>query len=94
VLELPQIEGGVMRLRKLAHLQDRAHDIHDRRAAMNHIQSMQAAGEIPTGLLYVDPAAADLHQALNTVARPLNTLREADLCPGAARLQQINAALR
>ena len=90
VLELPQPGGGVMRLRKL----HGAHDPTDRRAAMNHIQSMQAAGEIPTGLLYVDPTAADLHHALNTVARPLNALAEADLCPGAARLAQINAALR
>jgi 2-oxoglutarate/2-oxoacid ferredoxin oxidoreductase subunit beta len=89
-LDLPQPDGGVMRLRKL-------HDGFDptnRRAAMDHLQTLQAAGEIPTGLLYVDPAAHDLHAALNTVARPLNTLSEAELCPGAAALARINAGLR
>jgi 2-oxoglutarate/2-oxoacid ferredoxin oxidoreductase subunit beta len=90
VLELPQADGGTMRLRKLhAHF-----DPTDRRAAMDHLHALQAQGEIPTGLLYVDPHAHDLHAALNTVPTALNALREAQLCPGAAVLATINAGLR
>jgi 2-oxoglutarate ferredoxin oxidoreductase subunit beta len=90
VLELPQHDGTVMRLRKL----HAGYDPTDRVAAMNHVQALQARGEVVTGLLYVDPDATDLHAALNTARRPLNRLGEAELCPGAAALEKINAALR
>ncbi len=90
VLELPQADGGSLRLRKL----HAGYDPTDRRAAMNLVQQMAAEGEIATGLLYVEPQAADLHAALNTVARPLNALGAAELCPGSATLARINAALR
>ena len=63
-------------------------------AAMNIIQQRQAAGEVVTGLLFVDPAADDLHGHLNTVAAPLNALNAAELSPGAATLEKINASLR
>ena len=62
--------------------------------AMAHLQQRQAAGEIVTGLLYVDPDAKDLHDQLGTVDTPLNRLGEAELCPGAATLDAINAAHR
>jgi 2-oxoglutarate ferredoxin oxidoreductase subunit beta len=90
LIELAQGDGTVMRLRKL----HAGHDPTDRRAAMNHVHALQAAGEIATGLLYVDPSATDLHAALRTVARPLNLLGEAELCPGAGALAGINAGLR
>ena len=89
-LELPQPGGGVMRLRKL----HADYDPTNRRAAMNHLAAMQDEGEIPTGLLYVNPRAVDLHAALGTVSGALNLLGERDLCPGAETLQRINAGLR
>ena len=52
---------------------------------MNYLQERAAAGEVVTGLLYVDPASADLHQHLNTVETPLNQLTERELCPGRRR---------
>jgi 2-oxoglutarate ferredoxin oxidoreductase subunit beta len=90
VITLPQHDGSVMRLRKL----HGDYDPTDRVRAMNHLMAHQARGEIVTGLLYVDPQATDLHHGLNTVARPLNALAEADLCPGAAALAKLNAGLR
>ena len=57
---------------------------------MAHLQSRQAAGEVVTGLLYVDPEPEDLHAHLNTVSRPLNRLGEKDLCPGSAALEALN----
>ncbi|RTM11472.1 MAG: 2-oxoacid:ferredoxin oxidoreductase subunit beta, partial [Bradyrhizobiaceae bacterium] len=50
--------------------------------------------QIVTGLLYVDPDAEDLHEHLNTVETPLNTLEADTLCPGSAVLDKINASLR
>ncbi|MGA9827595.1 MAG: thiamine pyrophosphate-dependent enzyme, partial [Rhodanobacteraceae bacterium] len=89
-IELPQSNGSVLTLRKL----HADYDPTDRVAAMNHVQRHQAKGEIVTGLLYVDPEAADLHQHLKTSVRPLNTLGPTQLCPGSAALEKINASLR
>jgi len=89
VIEITLHDGSRLRLRKLA----AGHDPGDRLAAINHIQSHQARGEVVTGLLYVDPGTEDLHEHLHTVEIPLNRLTEAELCPGAARLAAINASL-
>ena len=90
VISLPQPGGGLMRLRKL----HADYDPTDRIAAMAQVQASHARGEIATGLLYIDPDAGDLHQALNTVAKPLNSLTEAELCPGKATLDKLNRSLR
>jgi 2-oxoglutarate ferredoxin oxidoreductase subunit beta len=90
LIEVAQHDGSVLRLRKL----DAGYDPRDRIAAMNTIQQRHAQGEVITGLLYVDPAAEDLHGHLGTVAEPLNSLGAADLCPGSAALSRINASLR
>jgi 2-oxoglutarate ferredoxin oxidoreductase subunit beta len=90
VIDLRQSDGSLMRLRKL----HAGHDPTDRGAAMAVNQAAQARGEVATGLLYVDPAAKDLHAALGTAAKPLNQLGEAELNPGAAALARINAGLR
>ena len=47
-----------------------------------------------TGLLYIDSEAGDLHDRVKTVDRPLNELREAELCPGSKAIEAINASLR
>jgi len=85
-----QHDGSVLRLRKIA-----AHyDPSDRIAAMTYLQERAAAGEVVTGLLYVDPEGEDLHDYLNTVEKPLNELQTADLVPGSAALQKLNESLR
>ena len=61
---------------------------------MEQMQRKAAQGEMLTGLLYIDPLATDLHEALNTTTVPLNTLGPDTLCPGGATLDKINAALR
>ena len=83
-------DGSVLRLYKV----DADYDPYDRVGALNYVQSMQEKGEIATGLLYVDPDAVECHDILETSQRPLNSLDEADLCPGNEALQQINAAYR
>ena len=83
-------DGSILRLHKLAP----DFDVHDRVAALDTVQRCQEQGEVVTGLLYVDPDAADCHEILDTVAAPLNGLTEADLCPGSAALERINESFR
>ena len=83
-------DGSVLRLHKL----DADYDPRDRIAALHYVQQRQAEGEVVTGLLYVDPDASDCHEVLDTVHRPLNSLAEAELCPGSDALQAINASFR
>ena len=85
-----QHDGSVLRLRKLAE----EYDPTDRIKVMNYLQQRAAAGEVVTGLLYIDPQAEDLHTHLNTVEQPLNQLGNRELCPGAVALERINASLR
>jgi 2-oxoglutarate ferredoxin oxidoreductase subunit beta len=85
-----QHDGSWLRLRKLGE----EYDASDKVAAMKRVQEGLAEGEVVTGLLYVDPSPKDLHDNLNTVAAPLNTLNSAELCPGPAALDRINASLR
>ncbi|HEY8554502.1 MAG TPA: 2-oxoacid:ferredoxin oxidoreductase subunit beta, partial [Burkholderiales bacterium] len=87
VIEVVQHDGSRLRLRKLAP----DYDPTDRIKVMNYLQERAAAGEIVTGLLYLDPQPADLHDHLQTVDTPLNRLGERELCPGAAALERINA---
>jgi 2-oxoglutarate ferredoxin oxidoreductase subunit beta len=85
-----QHDGTKLALRKV----DADYDVHDRLAAMAFLQKHAAKGQVVTGLLYVDADAEDLHSHLDTVAAPLNTLGEKELCPGSAALEKINASLR
>ncbi|MFO0020503.1 MAG: 2-oxoacid:ferredoxin oxidoreductase subunit beta, partial [Alphaproteobacteria bacterium] len=62
--------------------------------AMAYLAERQAEGEIVTGLLYVNPDPGDLHGALGTTDRQLNSLSDAELVPGQAALDRINAGLR
>src|SRR5262250_1149988 len=89
VITVPQHDGTILRLRKTSE----DYDPTDRVKALEYVAHHAAKGEVITGLLYVQAEAEDLHAHLNTVAAPFNTLTEKDLCPGAATLEKINAAL-
>ena len=90
VQEVVQHDGSVLRLRKL----HADYDASDKIAAVSYLQQRHAAGEVVTGVLYVNPEADDLHGLLNTVEVPLNQLGEKELIPGATALEKFNAALR
>jgi 2-oxoglutarate ferredoxin oxidoreductase subunit beta len=85
-----QHDGSKLALRKVA----ADYDPHDRVHAMTYLAERAAAGEIVTGLLYLDRDPDDLHHHLETVAEPLNMLGETELCPGPAAMAKINASLR
>ncbi len=88
--EVRQHDGSVLRLRKLSE----DYDPTDRIGAMNHLLQRQAAGEVVTGVLFLDPDAEDLHGNLNTTEKSFNRMNEAELIPGSAALNRINASLR
>lgn len=83
-------DGSTLRLRKL----HRDYDPRDRVGAMDTLMRRAEAGEIATGLLYLDDDPSDCHEILDTVRAPLAALGEAELCPGSERLEAINAAFR
>jgi 2-oxoglutarate/2-oxoacid ferredoxin oxidoreductase subunit beta len=89
-VQVTQHDGSVLSLHKLAELYDPG----DRAQALGFLQARQAKGEIVTGLLYIDPNAGDLHEAIGTAQTPLNRLETPDLVPGSAALAAINAGLR
>jgi 2-oxoglutarate ferredoxin oxidoreductase subunit beta len=88
--EVTQHDGSVLLLRKVAE----DYDPTDHAGAISYLQHAHAAGEIVTGLLYVDPEAEELHDALGTVKQPLNALSDEELVPPVAALAKINAGLR
>ncbi|HEX7271100.1 MAG TPA: 2-oxoacid:ferredoxin oxidoreductase subunit beta [Casimicrobiaceae bacterium] len=90
VQDVLQHDGSTLRLRKL----HADYDASDRIGALTYLAQRKAAGEIVTGLLYVNEEADDLHALLNTVDTPLNQLAEKELVPGAAALEKFNASLR
>jgi 2-oxoglutarate ferredoxin oxidoreductase subunit beta len=85
-----QHDGTVLALRKVA----ADYDPTDRTQAMAFLAERNAAGEVVTGLLYIEPEAEDLHDSLETVPTALNRLSDAELIPGSAALAKVNAALR
>ena len=83
-------DGSMMRFRKVAE----GYDPTNREAAWSYLQAHQAAGEVPTGLLYVEPASEDMHDLLGTVEQSLASLPFEQLCPGAAALDKIQERWR
>ena len=88
--EVTQHDGSVLKLRKL----DESYDPTDQLAALAYMQRHHAAGEVVTGLLFIDENSGDLNDRMNTVETPFNKLGQAELCPGRAVLETINQGLR
>jgi 2-oxoglutarate/2-oxoacid ferredoxin oxidoreductase subunit beta len=78
-------DGSIARFR---HVRP-GYDPTDREAAAAYVRRLQRAGEIATGLLFVEGGGAELHAANATIAAPLATLPHETLCPGAAALDAL-----
>jgi 2-oxoglutarate ferredoxin oxidoreductase subunit beta len=85
-----QHDGTFLKLKKL----HADYDPTDKTAALAYMMAHQAKGEVVTGLLYLEPDADGLCERMAVTKAPLNTLGEAELCPGSAALEKINAELR
>lgn len=83
-------DGSVIHL----HKSDSTKDVTNRLTAVNNLEQEKAKDRLLTGLLYVNQDITDTHDIINSTKRPLNSLTEADLCPGNSALQKINESLR
>lgn len=83
-------DGSVVRFRKVAD----EYDPTDRDAAYAYVRDRQQAGEVVTGLLYIDPESRDMHDVLNTVEQPLWDFPYSELCPGSDALDALMANYR
>src|SRR4051794_27240556 len=63
-------DGSVVRFTKVAP----DYDPTDRQAVQTYLQEQQGRGQVPTGLLYVDKGAADMHELNDTTDVPLAQL--------------------
>lgn len=89
-LTVPLHDGSHIVLRKT----NPAYDPTDRIKTSNFVEEHKKAGEILTGLLYIEKETEDLHDMLATVQRPLRDLTFPELCPGSGPLAAIMAAGR
>jgi 2-oxoglutarate ferredoxin oxidoreductase subunit beta len=83
-------DGSMVTLRKVTE----EYDPTNRDEAYATIRSLQAAGEVPTGLIYISPDSVDMMEQLNTVPGPLYDLPFESLCPGAAELDSLQTRFR
>jgi 2-oxoglutarate ferredoxin oxidoreductase subunit beta len=90
VISVPMHDGNVVRLRKVAP----DYNPSDRLAATAYLQHAQAKGEIPTGLLYIDEKAPEMHELANTTDVPLSRVPYEKLCPGSAALAKLQEDYR
>ncbi|MEP6793519.1 MAG: 2-oxoacid:ferredoxin oxidoreductase subunit beta [Saprospiraceae bacterium] len=66
----------------------------DRLSAITAIHQANKIGEVLTGLLFVDENQKEVHEILNTVDTPLNSLPQDLLMPDMGALEEINASFR
>jgi 2-oxoglutarate ferredoxin oxidoreductase subunit beta len=83
-------DGSTVRLRKVA----ADYDPTDRQRVAIDLDRFRAKGEVPTGLLYVDTTAADMHDVNDTTDVPLSQLPFEKLCPGKAALDDLQSSFR
>jgi 2-oxoglutarate/2-oxoacid ferredoxin oxidoreductase subunit beta len=83
-------DGSTIRLRKVAD----DFEPTDRDAVYAFVRERQLAGEIPTGLLYMEQGAAEMHDIEGTGTTPLTVLDHDALCPGATALDALMEEFR
>jgi 2-oxoglutarate ferredoxin oxidoreductase subunit beta len=88
--EVAMHDGSLVRFRKVPE----DYDPTDRDAVYAYLRERQGVGELPTGLLFIEPGAEDMHRTLGTVERRLHDLPFEALCPGATALEEIQRRFR
>jgi len=83
-------DGSVIHLHKTSS----NYEPNDKENALHHINAFKKQGKIATGLLYINQDISDLHELIDTVNKPFNSLTTPDLCPGKEVLETINETFR
>jgi 2-oxoglutarate ferredoxin oxidoreductase subunit beta len=83
-------DGSEVRFRKVA----KDYDPTDRKSVLAYLEEQQLSGEVPTGLLFIDEEAVEMHEEAKTVDTPLSELPFETLCPGSVALEKLMSAYR
>ena len=83
-------DGSVVRFTKVAE----GYDPRSREKAMAYLMEHKRGGQVPTGLLFVDETALEMHEIAGTVEQPLNQVPFEKLCPGNKALADLQEAFR
>lgn len=83
-------DGSKIILRKI----DRQYDATSRAAAFNYLRERFNAGEITTGLLYINESRAEMHELMGNTDTPLSKLPLDELHPGKEELKKIQNRYR
>ncbi|MBT5331434.1 MAG: 2-oxoacid:ferredoxin oxidoreductase subunit beta [Porticoccaceae bacterium] len=76
------------------HKAESSYDPSDRLSAINKVQEYKDDGKILTGLIYLDPVAAEFHEMMDTSEMPFNQMGDTELCPGKECLNRINSSFQ
>jgi 2-oxoglutarate ferredoxin oxidoreductase subunit beta len=83
-------DGSTIVLRKV----DKDYDLTSRASAFKYLRGRFNAGEITTGLLYLDESRADMHELSGNIDTPLSQLPFDGLNPGNAELKKLQNRYR
>jgi len=83
-------DGSVVKFRKVAE----DYDPTDRDKTYAYIRDRHAAGEVSTGLLYIDSDSKDMMEQNEAIPTPLYNHPYQDLCPGSAELEKLQLRFR
>lgn len=83
-------DGSTIILRKI----DREYDLTSRAVAFKYLRERFNAGEITTGLLYLNESRAEMHELLGNVDTPLSQLPLEGLIPGGEELKKLQGRYR
>jgi 2-oxoglutarate ferredoxin oxidoreductase subunit beta len=83
-------DGSVVRFTSVPH----DYDPTDRIKVIDYLEEHHGAGEVVTGLLYIDEHGADMHELNQSSATPMRDLPYEVLCPGAEALEKLQDEYR
>ncbi|MCH9004605.1 MAG: 2-oxoacid:ferredoxin oxidoreductase subunit beta [Proteobacteria bacterium] len=82
--------GSTIVLRKV----DKDYDLTSRALAFKYLRERFNAGEITTGLLYLDESRAEMHELMGNIETPLSQLPLDQLHPGKEELKKLQSRYR
>ena len=83
-------DGSTIVLRKVAE----DYDLSNRAHAFKYLRDHFEAGEISTGLLYLDESRAEMHELMGNIDTPLSQLALDELHPGGEELKKLQGRYR
>jgi 2-oxoglutarate ferredoxin oxidoreductase subunit beta len=83
-------DGSTIVLRKV----EKDYDLTSRASAFGYLRERFNAGEITTGLLYLDESRSEMHELMNNVDTPLSRLPFDGLNPGSEELKKLQSRYR